>query len=872
MPSKSSSNAAVDAPSAVRVEITLNGRKTTVAAGTTILEAARMNGLHIPTLCWLEKLQPIGACRVCAVEVEGVDSPVMSCVTPVAEGMNVKTKSEELNKYRADMIRFILVNHPLDCPVCERSGECHLQNLTYTFGIKEHVWKTAKYEKIPVKDWGLIRYDKNLCILCERCIKICREVQGVAAYQIDGNGFDSRVNTVTGEKLDCDFCGQCISICPVGALSSGIIFAARSWDMIKMKTVCPHCGVGCSFHLNIKKGIKVNAEGRIIRVTSDDAIGHNNGNLCVRGRFGYEFTHSVDRLATPLIRDGENHVAADWETALDLIAQKLSGYRSSHGNNAFGAIGSERATNEDNYVFGKFFREVLGSGDIDSMVNMLSPHTASGLFEVFGDFPMTCSIGKFRSANLFVFIGSNGSSENPVLSNHIRWAMMDHGAEAAAAFSRDAVFEPAPRIQLPYDYAAMHEFLISLLSGTVESINKDGAIIENSVPITDDWRAKLKEAASDARRKVDESLNLKIAEFIKLIRKQGSPVYIVGSEAQRHPSGKAIIRNIVNLAKLTGGSVMLTREYCNSRGAIDMGLAPDILPGCVPETRNELKSRGSLLSLMEEGKIKALIIADEDPLRRHPDRERFSTAMQKVEFVVVTDQFYSLTCREADVILPTTVSAEKSGSFTNLEGRIQRFDAVVKPPGKSRSVLEIFGELARRMGGDFQYENSGDVTAEISDKVTIYGQIGEDGGFADYSPLVNADSSLRWEEPAPIKNFFKGSTFLLLPDSTIFELSPYTDYCPTMREKLGLQGMDFTKGSKPPVCFNPADAEKMSLSEGDAVAFKNGGGKWEGVVRISMGVRSGSIRIPDDKNRFPRIKLVANGTEFDCINTEGLRR
>ncbi len=829
-----------------------------------------MFGIHIPTLCFLDKLKPIGACRVCSVEAEGVESPIMSCTTPAIEGMKITTQSDALQKYRRQMIQFILVNHPLDCPVCERSGECSLQNFTYEFGITGHDWATAPIEKVPVADWGLIQYDKNLCILCERCIKVCREVQGVAAYKIDGNGFDSRINTVTGEKLDCDFCGQCISICPVGALSSGMYFSGRSWEMERVETICPHCAVGCSLRINVKRGARFKKQPRIVRVTSDPSIGHNNGNLCARGRFGYEFIQSGERLTSPLVKLGYGHVIKEWDEAYRLLHEQLSSYVARHGGGAVYGIGSERDTNEDNYVFQKFFREVLGSNNVNSVVNMVNPDIASGLFDSFGDIPMTTSYREMRKGNLFVFIGAEGSNENPVTSNHMRRAVIDHGAEVVVAYSKEVDFLPVPKLQIPYEFTGMHQFTLELLLAAVRSVESGGEFPDGT-KISGEWADRLKKAAAGAPGKLSDESRQKIEEFTALVRGRGKPVYIIGMEAQRHPQGSAIVQNIVNLAKITGGKLMLSREYCNSQGAIDMGVAPNILPGYEKVDGSASIDGKNLVEMMEADKVKALVIVDEDFLSRYPDSERLIKAIRNVEFVAVTDQFYTKTCLEADVILPTTHAAAKTGTFTNLEGRIQKLNPAVEPVGKSRHVWEIFTELSKRMGKPFSYKTSGDVTREIAREVEIYSDGGRLAEFADYGKLRSSEPAVKWAEPAAMKSIDRDKMFVLLPDNQLFGMGLYTDYCPSLRPLLGKPYADFHLLGKPDVTFHPEDADKLGVSDGDSVGFRHGGGQWDGTVRTGSQVARGTIRIPDENDLYPSVTLVYKGGEADCVSGEGLK-
>ena len=839
--------------------LTIDGQTVEVNKGTTILQAARRAGKKIPTLCYLEKTHPIGSCRVCSVEVAGVDGPVMSCNTPAADGMAITTDSEKLKEFRRNMIQFILVNHPLDCPVCERSGECTLQNLTWQMGIKKHDWGTAAHAKKPVVDWGLIRYDQNLCVMCERCVSVCCEVQGIDAYRVDGNGYSAKINTKDGKPLDCDFCGQCISVCPVGALSSGMYFSGRSWEMKRTDTICPHCSVGCAFEVNVKNG-------NIVRVTSNNALGRNNGNLCARGRFGYEFTQQGERLTAPMIRRGHGFETTDWDTALAYIAEKLNGYRA-EGKDAFGGIGSERATNEDNYVFQKFFRGALGSGNIDNMINMASRDTAAGVFDAFGDFPMTVSFDELKEANLFVFIGLDGSNENPVVSNHIREAIYGHGAEVALAYSKEAFFLPSPRMKLTYGYADLHEFIVTLM-GEVAVAVKAGGGMAGGAAVAVDFEKRLDAELAGARAKLDGALKAQVAQLAALIKKKQKPVFLMGQEVQRHPRAAAIARNIVNLAKITGGKVMVMREYCNSQGVNDMGVAPNVLPGYRKESRQDLAVFTDLCTLINNHETKALIIADEDVLHRQSDFVKFREAMDKVEFAIVVDQFYTPTAMAADVVLPSCTAMEKDGTFTNIEGRIQKIQKVVEPVGLSRPMWRIFADLAKAMGHDFGYRAVADVSAEIAATVPGYGAI-MDGGMADYSPLIKNSPALMWVEPAPMKKPVAGE-LMLLPEHNLFVMGIYTDYCPSLRHLVGKHYADFHVEGKPYVDINPADAATLGLNAEDTLLFKAPKREWKGRVRLSNTVKPGSVRIPDEMDQSPTMMMVAGGREITCHNLLGL--
>ncbi len=838
------------------VTFTLDGNSVEAPKGATILEAAGHNGVHIPTLCYHPKLKPIGSCRVCSVEVEGVGAPVMSCVTPAVEGMNVTSKSPALDKFRADMIRFILVNHPLDCPVCERSGECLLQNSTYDFGITGHEWKTDGYEKEPVVDWGLIRYDVNLCIMCERCVSICREVQGIAAYKNDGTGNSARINTITGEPLDCDFCGQCIAVCPVGALSSGIIFPGRSWEMEKFETICPHCGVGCSYNLDVKKGM-------VARVTSDENIGHNNGNLCARGRFGYEFIQSSERILTPLVKEGGRYVKTDWDTALALVARKLAGIKMNHGGGSIVGIGSEVSTNEDAYVMQKFFREVLESANIDNMSNILAPEFDSRLFENVDGVQCVSSFEELVSGDIFVYIGFDGSNENPVMSNHIRKAIMDNGAEVAVAFSKKAFFLPPPQVRLVYDYTKLYKFVIALLKEIIGPLENSPKSV-NSIKIDAEWRHNFENACGGIATEIGPDLGSGIAGLVAVIKKKSKPFYIIGQEVQRHPQAAAIAVQIANLAKLTGGRIVVLREYCNTQGVNDMGVASGVLPGYKMDDAAKRNEGRNAIDMLRGGMAKAMIVMEEDVLARHPERAAIKDAIGELEFRVVIDSFFTDTCEDADVVLPSCVSAEKTGTFTNMEGRVQSLNTAielapaVERVGVSRSPWEIFTELENNMGNEFSYGSSDEVFGEIAEHVQPY-RNALASAFADYSGIKDGSPALKWAEPEPIKKPAE-DVILALPDRPLFTLGVYIKHCPSLRH------LDLA----PYATFNPADAEKFGISEGDSVEFSDARGKWEAAVRIDEATAPGTVRIPQEMESATLNKITFNGKALDCITPSGL--
>ena len=571
-----------------KVTLTIDGKKIVADSKKTVLEAAAENGIYIPTMCYLKKLNPIGSCRVCLVDVEGADDPMTSCQLPVMEGMVVSTKSDRVIELRQLMVKLILVNDPVDCTVCERSGEGRLQDITYEFGISRQDLKAEPVERQKRYDWKLIRYNPYLCVLCERCIRVCHEVQGASAYKISNNGFRSVIDTVDGKPLDCDFCGQCIAVCPVGALSSGLVLQARSWELNKVRTVCPYCGVGCPINLNVKPVPEslYQGKGKIYRVTSDDNIGINNGNLCAIGRFGYQFIDTEDRIKTPLIRKGDKLVPASWDEALKLTGDKFREIKNSHGGEAIAGIGSERASNEDNYLFQKFFRTVLGSHNIDNPLNMENSSFGSGLFEKF-DSPLINSTEYIDKSDAIFTVGADGCEENPVIGNIIRMTMRDKEARLIVASSRDVGFRPPPDFKMVYKYGSEILLINGIIKAIVDS-QKSAVGSRESEGIKEflDYIKNVKLNDVSSKTGIPEDLIRTIASNLS---KAKSPVILCGREIYTHPRGVEIVHALQNLSNIINGNIILYREHCNSQGVNDMGVVPDMYPGYKKTADTEAK-------------------------------------------------------------------------------------------------------------------------------------------------------------------------------------------------------------------------------------------------------------------------------------------
>ena len=340
------------------VNLTIDNIPVQIKKGATVLDAARKHDIYIPTLCDDPRLEPYGGCRLCLIQVEGLPRPVTACTTPATEGMEVQTSNEQIERQRRTIVELLLSDHPNDCMVCEKAGDCTLQELAYFYDLRANRFYGERRQYTQKDNNPFIERDMEKCILCGKCVRVCDEIQGVAAIDIASRGFTAKVTPPFGKDLDCEFCGQCISVCPTGALfGKQALGMGREKDIQKVETVCPYCGCGCNLTLHVNRN-------EVVRVTSrPDTI--NEGWLCVKGRFGYRFINSPERLKTPLIKKKGKFVEATWDEALDYAAERLTEIKEKHGADAIGGLSSARCTNEENYLFQKFIRAAVGTNNVD---------------------------------------------------------------------------------------------------------------------------------------------------------------------------------------------------------------------------------------------------------------------------------------------------------------------------------------------------------------------------------------------------------------------------------------------------------------------------------------------------------------------------
>ncbi len=628
-----------------RVTLTIDGKTIEAAQGTLVIDAAKTAGIEIPAFCYYEGLALQAACRMCLVEVEKMPKLQAACTLPVGPGMVVRTESPNVVHSRKAMLEFLLTNHPLDCPVCDKGGECELQDMVFRYGAGEGRFTEVKHH-VDEKQWSpVVYFDAPRCILCYRCVRICDEGIGVKALGVTFRGAYSEITPNKGDHLECDECGACIDICPVGALTSGTYrYQTRPWEMEHVGTICAHCSNGCKTTLSVRNN-------EIMRGNNRDRSGINGEFLCIKGRYAFDFYNHPERLQAPLMRNaGGQFEEVSWSAALAAVAKKFQEVKAAGGR--FGVIGSTRTTNEENYYLQKFARQGLGTNNID--------HRRSGdmmtlLDSLAGRENVLATTGDLYTTKAALVIGADLAQQHPLLAFQLRANWRHHQAR-----------------------------IYTVTPGPVRE---------------DDYAVKSALAEEGQELVVVESL-------AESLRAEQELVILFGDAVK----GEAL-RRLVAFGDSLGIPVkyVCLVDYSNSRGAMDMGLLPELGPGYRPVDGG----RGMTLpEMLADPELDALWVVGANPL------ENAALASEKA-FVVVQDLFLTGTAKRADVVLPAASAYEKTGTVTNVCGEVQRLKRGLSVMG-TKSDLDIFGILARALRFDLGPANPDRVFEEIAASVHGY--------------------------------------------------------------------------------------------------------------------------------------------------------
>ncbi len=737
---------------AATIELSIDGKSVTAKSGVSLYDVISMTGKIIPAMCYHYTFDPFGSCGMCLVMQEGKKAPVRSCTAKAAAGMVIRTEGEDLFLARKKAVEKHLSVHPLDCPVCDADGHCELQDMAFQHGVTNLA--NAKQKFIPEDTRSpVLDFNMNRCIACAECINVCKDVLMIDALQFMKKGGFNQVVAKGDLALDCEFCGDCLAVCPVGAITNKFSkYLYKPWQMKKTTTTCNYCGDGCQLYLETK-------DEEVVRVTSplswknkwgdrsETAKGH--GGICVRGRFGFEYLDSKGRLTQPLVRQGSQLVQRPWLETMHQLVDRFVEIKDKYGADAIGGLVTARCTNEELYLFQKLMRTGFGTNQLDSSARyghmnfVLASKHAVGLGRTPNDWE------DLTKAKAIILIGSNITETNPLTAVRIKEAMRVYKAQVVTF---DSALTNIAKL-------ASHPFLIKpgtegmVIDGLVKATIDQNLVDEEAVGKYPQAFEALKDAVANVSlERLAGQTGFPIDAFreIAAIFAESSRSIILCAEGiVRRTNGYQNVLKLMDLAWITGKlgragcGVNTVTEEPNEQGAVDMGAAPEFFPGQArfddPGARDRfakaweasLPPVGSGAHLIEilrrckSGQIKALYILGENPLATLPASMEVRAALERLELLVVQDPFLTDTGKLAHFVLPACTYAEKDGTFTNLEGRVLRVRQAMDPLGESLPDWHIMTALANAMGCQWKYESANDIQAEIMKLLPGYYNLGQ---------------------------------------------------------------------------------------------------------------------------------------------------
>ncbi|MBU5638514.1 molybdopterin-dependent oxidoreductase [Geomonas sp. Red69] len=795
------------------VNLTIDGKQVAVEKDATIYDAAKACGIKIPILCHDKKLHPFGGCRMCLVEVEQMKGRLIpACTTPVTEGMIVQTTTDEIVKARKLVLELLLLKHPIDCPVCDAAGDCDLQNLTYEYKVNMNRFVDEKFNHEIDYENPLIERDMNRCIHCGKCARICDEIVSYGAYTFINRGIEAKMGTEFDGPLNCEFCGSCVSVCPVGALNSRPFkFKARWWALQKTKSVCSYCGTGCQLTLGSK-------DGKVLTTIYDENQGFHNGQLCTRGRFGYQFVNSEKRLTAPLVRKNGKLQEATWEEALAEVTSRLSAGKSDPASVA--ALATARLTNEELFLFEKLFRGTVGTDNIDHSAGYAHEALTKGALASFGVAASPAEIADIQKSSQLLVVKSDAYETHPVIGFEINLGVKRKGVALRIVSDKKGKLTRLPGAKTTV-HAPGSE--VALFNALCKSVIDQGLAAEGVAGL-DALKAAVADASAEKAGVTAEEIAAIAKEFASA--EKGLIILPIGLGYPGHNA--ALANAAANLAILTGqvgkegAGLLIMGEKNNSQGAVDMGIYPKA---------TGLNAQG-IIDGCTSGNIKTLFVAGENPVVSYPNRKKVEKALENVEFMVVSDLFLTETAALADVVLPACSFAEKSGTFTSLGRRVQNVRKAIPAIGLAKSDFEILNALSQSLGGA-RYNNQGEVFTEIAATVPAYKGLTQ-AGLKDEGAVYPVAVAAKLVPAAAKSAAPAAGKLALVTGSALY-------HCGTM-SRFGEGPMYVCPDAYAEL--NVADAAALKIVEGDQVTVTSGTGAVLVAAKVGKRVPQGVVFSP----------------------------
>ena len=725
------------------INLTIDGVSVSVPEGTSIMHAASVSGVTVPKLCATDSLEPFGSCRLCLVEIEGRRGYPASCTTPVAESIKVHTQTPKLADIRRGVMELYISDHPLDCLTCATNGDCELQDMAGAVGLRDvrYGYEGENHLK-SVKDTSnpYFTFDPSKCIVCSRCVRACEEIQGTFALTIQGRGFDSKVSA--GNKAfkdsECVSCGACVQACPTATLIENTIIEAGVPEH-SVTTTCAYCGVGCSFHAEMKGE-------EVVRMTPNKDGGANHGHSCVKGRFAWGYATHKDRITTPMIRKSihDPWEKVTWDVAINYAASEIKRIQKKYGRDSVGAISSSRCTNEEVYVVQKLVRAALGNNNVDTCARVCHSPTGYGLKQTLGESAGTQNFDSVMHADVIVVIGANPTDGHPVFASQMKRRLRD-GAKLIIVDPRAIdLVDNSPHIRADYHLKLKPGSNVAMVNALAHTIVTENLMDESFVKarcedeafkVWKDFIVKSENSpeAMSAFTGVDAK---EVRAAARLYATGGNAAIYYGLGVTEHSQGSTMVMGIANLAMLTGNigregvGVNPLRGQNNVQGSCDMGSFPHEFTGyrhvsdkatlALFEKAWDVKLQNepglripNMLDVAIDGQFKALYCEGEDIAQSDPNTQHVTHALESMECVIVQDLFLNETAMYAHVFLPGSSFLEKNGTFTNAERRISRVRKVMSPKNGYED-WEITQMLSNALGYKMEYKHASDIMDEIA--------------------------------------------------------------------------------------------------------------------------------------------------------------